>query len=877
MAEPSPRSRISSRLLQDAANLQASFRRRPSLSKSSASSDNNHEDLPVYKRNAICMVPDLSLVGKELCASGAVGLVHVSKLHVQAIYGGSMGFYTLVLTTPCASPVVVHIMVQSDRARAVRITTARICFTPKTYHIPQAVGVYAVDVTRDNIAVVHRVYSQDERFDQAQVPSVQVAVFGNEASYVWSFGGDAMLLPEAAGGNRKPRLVKGFAEAARAAAPPPPSLPASSSDEENDATKQTLDLLQVLEDPDIYFSSLGCGDNFTVVVSSQSCLAFVYGHAATGALGERTSASTKQPTLLPTSIFASVHEKPAIAALSCGQHHIAVITRAGLLFTWGSGRFGQLGHRSYLDVQHPKHVELDALVLHKDRCLRGEDAARVVVKSVACGGQHTLVITDLQQVVSFGHNKAGQLGLGHRNCRTESGWRSCIPTVIATLTMHSVHQVAAGLHHSACITTQGELYTWGCGVDGRLGLNSSTTKVTPTIVHGIKALDIVPKMVRCGGRHTCIVTSSDELYTWGANDFGQLGLGDTRPRTTPTLVTFPVLMRVLDVSLGQFHSAAVTISGDVFTWGYDVNGGLGVPDAIDIQTKPVMLQAFVGLCAVQVQCGWSHTTVLTRRRAPTKKSGLSPSPKPLSTRDSSVLEALQNIVQHQIPSRPQSARPYQPTPRQLELAKAKESTAEFRERMLRLRPQSARVAGSPLPRDPLLPRPALRKASGKTPRPATAPPKRAGKRPAPRSTLQPHEVPRRPQSAHPRRTVFAKQPTPRFPPPMTPRELKHMTRAVLNELEQLTPAEDSDSEDNQESAGACKWSFLTACPVTTVETKPKTPRRRPKTAVARKPKSQPLALQLDKAKLRGRWHVEPIESVLKEKQRTKEHTRLWLR
>ncbi|KDO25067.1 hypothetical protein SPRG_09206 [Saprolegnia parasitica CBS 223.65] len=436
--------------------------------------------------------------------------------------------------------------------------------------------------------------------------------------------------------------------------------------------------------------------------------------------------------------------------------------------------------------------------------------------------------------------------------------------------MHSVHQVAAGLHHSAR-----PLHV-GCGVDGRLGINSSTTRDSPVIVHALKTLDVVPKIVRCGGRHTCIVTATDELYTWGANDFGQLGLGDTRARSAPTQVTFPLSTRVLDVSLGQFHSAAVTTSGDVYTWGYDVNGGLGLPDALDVQPAPVLLTAFSGLAAVQVQCGWSHTTVLTKRKVPGRKTVLTQHLEDEASTKKSVLETLQHIVSHQIPSRPQSARVYQPTPRQVEPARTRQSVASFQDRMAR--PHSARVAPPPTLSEPhhnelramkpvfLKKMKCTKKKKG---RPATAPPKRAGaKSPTKRSALQP-PVPR-PQSACPRRSIFVKKATPRLPPPMTPRELRDMTRTVLHELDHRTPCDDDD--DNQIETTS-KWTFLTACTVTTDE-KPKRPK--PRARPTRPKPAPPLALQLDKAKLRSRWQRDDtIQSVLKEKQ--KEHPRLWLR
>ncbi|OQR81723.1 hypothetical protein THRCLA_11473 [Thraustotheca clavata] len=871
MAEPSPRGPLSSRLLQYSAHIQASFKYQ---SINDEIIDNNITPpiltTPNPKRKAICITPPVKK-NKEPNEDTPV-LVNVSKLQVQAIYGGSLGFYTIVLTTQCSSAVVVHLMIQSDRSRAVRITTSRICFTPKTYHIPQVVGVHAVDITHDTVSVVHRVYSQDERFDQAIVPSVQVNVMGNEASYVWSFGGDPVLHQQQSSSGvsmATPYLVTGFAAACQ--------QPIGTGEVQS----TMLNVIKHLrEDQDIYFSSLGCGDNFTVAVSSQSCLTYVFGQGTMGTIGDHSCASTKTPLLLNPSIFATPQEKPAIVSLSCGQHHVAVISRGGHVFTWGSGRLGQLGHKNYLDLQHPKRIQLDP----PEKQLREAADAVIVAKYVACGGQHTLVITDLQQVLAFGNNKAGQLGLGHRNCRTESGWRSCVPTVISSLAMYSVHQVAAGLHHSACITTQGELYTWGCGIDGRLGNNSSTAQDIPTVVYGLKTLGVVPKVVRCGGRHTCILTSTDELYTWGANDFGQLGLGHTRQRTTPALVSFPKPSRILDVSLGQFHSAAVAATGDVYTWGYDVNGGLGLPDTLGIQSSPVLVPAFTGLEAVQIQCGWSHTTVLTRRKTAAKKVIIPEKPIKLPLKQRAItgesgvnlFQTLQALAMCQNPSRPKSARPYHRTPRPVESEKVRRSVQAFHDRMARVRPQSAR-SYKPPQLTKLAPKPP-KKAIRKSSRPSTAPLKTTPRSPSANRDANKSVRPlvKRPQSAR-GSSIFRKQCTPRFPPPMTPRELKTMTHTVLHQLEQLTPNDDEKVVDNNNNeATTSRWTFLTDCAIPAMDetsrTK-KTPKQRPRSASCRV--HRPSSVVLDQIGLRSKWKEKPIESVLKAKQ-YRDQPRLWL-
>ncbi|RQM28332.1 hypothetical protein B5M09_009960 [Aphanomyces astaci] len=439
---PPPRGRVNSRLMQASANLQAVNKPFDDPSLRQPMSPSPTRQSPTLKRKQpIYAAPPAASTSNtaSCCASSTTSfndtgpvLVHVSKTHLHAVYGGTMGFYTIWLAVPCESTVVIHLLVQNDRTRSVRLSASRICFTPTTYGLPQAVGVQAVDVTRDDdICIQHRIFSQDERFDQLDVHPIHVTVFGNEAAFVWSFGGDAILQDVTTNtfARRTPLLIPGMKEPPAPSGHDPSTLlvpsPASSS-----ASHPPRD---------VYFSSLACGENFTVVASSQSCVAFAFGQGTDGELGNHASFSTKTPCLLPSHLFATPQERPSIVA-----------TRAGQLFTWGSGRFGQLGHCNYLDINAPKPVQFDKADTANAMLMDG-----TIVVSVACGGFHTLAITDVQHVLAFGHNKAGQLGFGHRQSRTEHGWRSCVPSRVESLVDHAIHQVAAGVHHSACISTHG--------------------------------------------------------------------------------------------------------------------------------------------------------------------------------------------------------------------------------------------------------------------------------------------------------------------------------------------------------------------------------------------------------------------------------------
>jgi hypothetical protein len=87
--------------------------------------------------------------------------------------------------------------------------------------------------------------------------------------------------------------------------------------------------------------------------------------------------------------------------------------------------------------------------------------------------------------------------------------------------------------------------------------------------------------VVCGKYHTICVTASSQVYAWGANSSGQLGLGDKRDRLAPTVVDALWALPVVQLAAGDLHSVALTTNGHLFTWGSNSVGQLGLPHDAD--------------------------------------------------------------------------------------------------------------------------------------------------------------------------------------------------------------------------------------------------------------------------------------------------------
>ena len=108
-----------------------------------------------------------------------------------------------------------------------------------------------------------------------------------------------------------------------------------------------------------------------------------------------------------------------------------------------------------------------------------------------------------------------------------------------------------------------QLYVWGYSEYGCLGLGNSTDGKEPRKVN---VPDITWAQISCGPHHTAAVSSNGELFTWGGGFDGKLGHGDFNGRRVPTKVEIPGGEKVVKVACGSYHTAAVTATGKLLTW-----------------------------------------------------------------------------------------------------------------------------------------------------------------------------------------------------------------------------------------------------------------------------------------------------------------------
>ncbi|XP_043927003.1 RCC1 and BTB domain-containing protein 1 isoform X1 [Protopterus annectens] len=182
------------------------------------------------------------------------------------------------------------------------------------------------------------------------------------------------------------------------------------------------------------------------------------------------------------------------------------------------------------------------------------------VIDVACGSHHSMALTNDGQVYAWGYNNCGQVGSG-------SAVNQPSPRRVANcLQKKFVVKIACGQTSSMAMLDNGEVYGWGYNGNGQLGLGNSTNHPTPCRVTGLQGACMI--QIACGCAHTLALTDEGLVYTWGANTYGQLGNGNKNNQVCPVQIMVDKERIVEIAACHSTHiSAAKTQTGQVFMWG----------------------------------------------------------------------------------------------------------------------------------------------------------------------------------------------------------------------------------------------------------------------------------------------------------------------
>jgi alpha-tubulin suppressor-like RCC1 family protein len=283
------------------------------------------------------------------------------------------------------------------------------------------------------------------------------------------------------------------------------------------------------------------GQNHTGAIKTDGSL-WMWGNGTEGQLGN--FATTNRST--PVTTFAGGNNWKSVA---CGSNHTAAIKTDGSLWVWGFESNGSLGTNGGGNRNTPVTTF----------------AGGNNWKSVFSAALRTAAIKTDGSLWTWGNGGNGQLGINDPTDRA-------IP-VTTFIGGNNWKQVSGGSSHTAAIKTDGSLWVWGSGGDGRLGTNDTTQRNTPvTTFAGGNNWKFVST---CLGSHSAAIKTDGSLWIWGGNTSVELGINNNNQKNTP-VTTFAGGNNWKQVSCGDRFTVAIKTDGTLWGWGGNNNGELGI-------------------------------------------------------------------------------------------------------------------------------------------------------------------------------------------------------------------------------------------------------------------------------------------------------------
>lgn len=279
---------------------------------------------------------------------------------------------------------------------------------------------------------------------------------------------------------------------------------------------------------------------------------------------------------------------------AAGAAHTLVFTNNSSVMAWGLNDNGQLG------VPNSTATTADDYSATPVRA-----GSLTHVTSVAAGAYHSLAVSD-GNVYAWGYNGFGQLGGGTLTSASEpkqvvasTATSTEILAGTASFLTDAV-QVAAGAYHSLALTKDlsdvRKVWAWGLNDFGQLGTSTTETSLSLVPVEVLfPGTTSKPKQIAAAGRYSVALMDDGTVWTWGYNEYGQLGsnanstMGTRLPTATPTQVIFPggLTPTITEISAGLMHVLARVDDGTVWGWGFNERGQLGNnPVTGDIDNSP---------------------------------------------------------------------------------------------------------------------------------------------------------------------------------------------------------------------------------------------------------------------------------------------------
>lgn len=308
----------------------------------------------------------------------------------------------------------------------------------------------------------------------------------------------------------------------------------------------------------VLYKQIAAGFQHTLILCENGVV-YCFGSNSFGQLGLGLSQQQSTSTLLTLPI-----NKP-VKQISAGYNYTLVLCEDGSVYAFGVNTFGQLGLGHNQDAFIPSLVSLPT---------------SAKPKQIATKWSHSIILCEDGSVYAFGKNDFGQLGLGH----TQDG---STPKLLALPKDKEPIQIALGGDHTIILCKDLSIFVCGLNASGQLGLGHTENEATPKLLS--LPINKQPKQIAASGDYSVILCEDGSVYTFGRNSHGQLGLGHTKNKLTPQLVSLPKDKYAKQIAAASYHALVLCKDGYCYAFGVNNFGQLGLGQSFFNSLQPEQL------------------------------------------------------------------------------------------------------------------------------------------------------------------------------------------------------------------------------------------------------------------------------------------------
>ena len=272
---------------------------------------------------------------------------------------------------------------------------------------------------------------------------------------------------------------------------------------------------------------------------------------------------------IPKKTWTEINKKREVSEIGeiqkaiCDDMKFYVLTKNGEVYAWGRNNWNLLGFKTEEKYQKTP-VKINELSNIED---------------IYSGGRSMFAKNKSGEVYAWGNNNEGQLGIGNKEAQS---------TPVKVKELSNIEDIYIYYENTFAKNKFGEIYAWGYNGDGRLGIGNTENQSSPIKVNGITNV----KEIYTNGSTTFTKNQSGEIYAWGYNGDGRLGIGNTENQSSPIKVND--ITNVEEIYIDGASTFAKTNTGEVYAWGNNDNGQLGIGNT-ENQSSPIKVNGITNV------------------------------------------------------------------------------------------------------------------------------------------------------------------------------------------------------------------------------------------------------------------------------------------